>query len=663
MNKIKKHNGKTKPSTQNPTGNIRVFFDKHEKTFVALSLTLGTLISILLFDVKVSLSGDDCDYIVAAGDFWKNFIYPGHHGSLYPILLSPFVGLFGMKLILLKSLSAIFMMTSFWLFYKSFRRTTPSTVLIPSLFLVCINPHVLFFASYTYSEPLFMFMQALFFYLFSGYFRSNDTERTLIRQYSSIKKDWSKYLILAFVIMGMGLTRTIGLSVIGAIILYFTIERRWKDMIFTIGFWGVIFGIFYFLKPVIWPDSASVQSFETLLSKNPYNIEQGLEDLPGLIHRVINNSHTYLSGFLYQYLGLRSYSDMPLEDIPFLSIFTYILFIICIVTLFKKNKGLFFAGLYSGVLLFASFILLNQLWAQDRIIMIYYPYILLFLLGGVYYLLKNRRLKNFTWVYPFILIVLFIGTGVHLNVKIKNNIPVLQQNITGNDLYGLTPDWENFIRMSRWAGDNLDKNAVIASRKPSISYVYSGRDFWGIYSVPSDNIKNVTAHIEKEKGENVFLITNMSKKTLPSLAPFIQCILTTTTKDSKFQINNESINIAGIFQIPKSLFNENLTRTLDSLDINYTSDYERFIKQYIDDNAQNYKITTPDMLLKTLKDNHVKYLLLPKIRIYPPQNTGRFINTIHLYVSSIQTKYPNSFMLVHTIGKEETCELVEFTGQ
>jgi 4-amino-4-deoxy-L-arabinose transferase-like glycosyltransferase len=656
MSKIKKHGRKTKQSKPGLTETVRIFFDRHEKTFASLSITAGTLISILLFDPKVSLSGDDCDYIVNAGNFWKNFIYPGHHGPLYPIVLSPFVGLFGIKLTLLKSLSVIFMITSFWLFYKSFRHTVSSIILIPALFLVCINPHVLFFASYTYSEPLFMLIQALFFYLFSRYFRNSDTEQTL----SSISRDWRKYLIPAFVIMGMGLTRTIGFCVIGAVILYFTIERRWKDLIFITGFWGVLFGIFYFLKPLIWPDSASVQSFEMLLAKNPYQLEQGPEDIPGLINRVTGNSHIYLSGFLYRYLGLRS--DFPIKDIPVLSVFTYMLFIICLVTLFKKNKSLFFTGLYTGILLFASFVLLHTLWSQDRIIMIYYPYILLFLLGGIYYLLKNKSLRNFAWIYPLTVVALFIGTGKHLKAKVEQNMPVLQQNLSGNDLYGLTPDWENFIRMSRWANDNLDKNAVIVSRKPSISYVYTGREFQGMYNVPGEILSNVTAHIEKEKDENVFLITDISKKRNPGLAPFIQYVLV-TKENGNFRIGNESVSSAGIYQIPKSLFDEKLINLLDSLDVNYTSDHETFIQQYIDDKAQNYMIMSPDMLLKGLRDANVRYLLLPKIRLYTPQNTGRFITTVHHYIRYIQMKYPDSFLLIHTIGKEETCELVEFTGQ
>ena len=71
------------------------FFDRHRRAFFMLTMALATLMSIVMFDAKVSLSGDDCDYILAADAFWHYFTFPGYYGSLYPIVLSPFVGLFG----------------------------------------------------------------------------------------------------------------------------------------------------------------------------------------------------------------------------------------------------------------------------------------------------------------------------------------------------------------------------------------------------------------------------------------------------------------------------------------------------------------------------------------------------------------------------------------
>jgi 4-amino-4-deoxy-L-arabinose transferase-like glycosyltransferase len=626
---------------------------------------LATIASILLFDIKVSLSGDDCDYIVAAGEFWKNFTYPGHHGPLYPIILSPFVGIFGIKLILLKILSVIFIVASLRLFYKSFRHIVPAIIRIPTLLLVSINPYVLFFASYTYSEPLFMFMQALFFYLFSKYFWNNNAEYSLKNAEYSLKKDWSKYLLLALAIMGMGLTRTIGFCVVGVIILYFILERRWKDLVYTVSIFTIVFGIFYILKPIIWPDSSSVQSFETLLAKNPYNPEQGPEDFSGIIQRLIDNSNIYLSGFLYKYFGFRSSSDIPLKDIPVLSILTYILFITCFAAVFRKSKPLVFTGLYAGILIFANFILLHKLWSQDRIIMVYYPLVLLFLTGGFYCIFNRKAFKNISFLlFALFLVSLSIGTGIHAKNRISKNLPALQQYLLGNDLYGLTPDWENFVKMSRWANVNLDKDAVIASRKPTISYVYTDRYFYGIYNVPYVNIHEITEQNQADKDNHVFLTVEMgaNQRMLNNLAPLLQYIFI-SKQGASFSINGKEIKSAVLYKIEKSLFNEDLINFLNEHNFNYTPDYDSFLKQYIEDRNVGYQIVDPDVLLQNIKDNNIRYLILAKIRLYTSQNTGLFINTVHQYITFIQLKYPNRFKLIHTIGKEETCELAEFTGE
>ena len=638
---------------------LDAFFSKNEKQFAFLSVILSAITSILLFDIKVSLSGDDCDYILAAGDFWKNFTYPGHHAPLYPIVLSPIIGLIGINLLLIKSLSTIFIVASIWLFYKSFQHIVPAIILIPTMLLVSINPYVMFFASYTYSEPFFLLMQALFFYFFSKYFWKSDQEY-------NIQKDWKKYLIIVFLIMGVGLTRTIGFSLIGVIILYFIIVRRWKDLAYTASIFAIIFCLFYSAKPVIWPESSSVQSFETLLAKNPYASAQGAEDFSGLITRVINNSHIYLSGYLYKYFGFRSSSDAPLENIPALSILAYILFTICFISVFKKNKPLLFIGIYSGVLLFASFVLLHVIWAQDRMIMIYYPYILLFLIGGFYYLFVRKAFSMLSFCFPLILISILFGTGTHAKDRIGRNLPVLQQNIIGNDLYGLTPDWENFIKMSRWADDNLDKNAVIASRKPSISKVYTGRDFHGIYSVPNlniDDIINERRQVEEE-GKNTFLIVELISKNyiLDHFDPYVKYLI--ITKDGgSFSINDKQFNSAIVFEIDKSLVTDEMISFLNTNNLNYTFDYNTFFNQYIEDKSVLYQIIDPDVVIKHLTDYDVKYLVLAKIRVHTMQNTGYFINTLHQYISYIQFKYPGRFHLIHTIGKDETCELVEFLGK
>ncbi|MDR1122392.1 MAG: hypothetical protein LBM08_15970, partial [Dysgonamonadaceae bacterium] len=510
------------------------FFGKHEKTFLLVSLALGTVMSILMFDCKVSLSGDDCDYIINAQNFIKHFAYPGGRGALYPIVIAPFLA-GGLNLILIKSLSALFIVASIWLMYASFRGKIPASVLMPALLITSLCPYIFFYACHTYSEPFFMLTQALFIYLFSKYFWNDSRTAPL-----QLKTDWRKFLLIGLCFLAMGLTRTIGYAVLGAVIAYFSFRRQWKNLLYSVTASGAVFIVFSLIKKAVWPASGAAYNIYNYLARNFYNHEQGMEDLPGFINRLIVNSNVYLSKFLYQFMGLRT-TAVTLDSKPLLTVITYALFLVCIIAVYKKSKPLFFTGLYAGIMNIASFILLQTVWEQDRLIMIYYPFMLLFLLGGIYYLLKNRRFKKLTAIYPLILTALLVGTGIHMKAKVGENLPVLQQNLAGNDLYGLTSDWENFIKMSRWANDNLAKDAVIVSRKPSISYVYTGRNFAGIYNVPLVAISDIAGQSREEQTQNIFLAIELKSENLYTvLLPFTEYAF--FSKDNNtFSINGKKI--------------------------------------------------------------------------------------------------------------------------
>ncbi|MDR2234348.1 MAG: hypothetical protein LBE56_14645, partial [Tannerella sp.] len=482
-----------KRNEQSPTADskrmfqrVNDFFERYQSVFLIVSLIAGVLLSIMLFDVKVSLSGDDSDYILSADAFWHHFTFPGFRGPLYPIVLSPFIGIFGINLIVLKSLSAIFLLLSILLLYKSFKGIIPAAVLMPGIFLVCICTFVFYYASQTYSEPLFMLIQSAFVFYFSKYFlRPADISVNL-------KTDWHKYLILGVLALCMGLTRSIGYSVIGVVILFFALQRRWKDMAYTLAASVLVFFVFQLFKMVVWPDAGSAYDIRNYLAKDYYNpIEP--ETIKGFWIRLIDNSDIYLSKFLCQMLGVIKETPSNIAHTnPINAVLIYILFAVSFIIIFKRSKTLLFIGIYVGVMNFFSFILLQTNWGQDRLIVIYYPFILVFLLGGVYYLFNIRVLQKFIIVYLLIIAILVGGNLIVTTNRIKGNIPVLQENILGNQLYGLTPDWQNFIKASRWAADNLDKNAVIVSRKPSISMIYTGgREFaWAPtdITVPYDSL-------------------------------------------------------------------------------------------------------------------------------------------------------------------------------
>jgi hypothetical protein len=402
------------------------------------------------------------------------------------------------------------------------------------------------------------------------------------------------------------------------------------------------------------------------MAKNFYNPELGLEDMHGYFVRLVLNSTDFLGGFLFKYMGLRSSSDLPIEKSYLLTIIAYLLFAVAIVVTYKNNRPMFFVGIYAGTMNFASFVLLQTVWSQDRFLMIFYPLILMFLLAGLYYLVKN----SLRWIYIVAFGMVLLCTGIHAVTKIGEKAPVLQQNMMGNDLYGLTPDWENFIKMSRWVDKNLPKDAVVVSRKPSISYIYTGREFNAIMNVPSQSLDEVSQEVKANSNNFVYVIVDGANE-ISDLKPYIYTIFTPKQGGEGMHIDTTAVTFAIMYKIEKSEFYSEIdsgnfkgtiTDLFGSYGIKYTIDFDGFIKQFYEDKNALFQMNNPDLLLANIKQARMQYFLLPKIRLYTYHNTGMYVNTIHKYIQIISMKYPGKFILIHTIGKDETCELAEYTG-
>jgi hypothetical protein len=628
---------------------VEKFFERNERPLFVASMLLSALMSILLFDVKVSLSGDDCDYLIAADNFWRHFTYPGYHGAFYPIVISPLIGILGIKLLLLKSLSVVFMLLSVWLFYKTFRGIVPPVVLTPALFLTSICSYIFFYAGHTYSEPLFMLVQGLLLYFFAKYFLGKEDVSY------SLKADWRKYLIIGVLALCLALTRTIGYGVVGAIILFMALQRRWKDLLYMLGAFAVVFGLFHIFKSILWPGTgAGGYSSQLLFAKDPYNPALGQEDFAGLVKRFVENSKVYLSAFLYQFMGLIPETpSYAFKTDTARTIGIYLFYAGCLVFVFKRSKALLFVGLYAGIMNFASFVVLASRWAQDRLIMVYYPLILLLFLGGVYYLFQSKKRQSFFFIYPLLLLAICIGTLSITSNKVKQNLPVLQQNMLGDQLYGLTPDWVNFIKASQWAAKNLDKDAQIVSRKPTMSKVYTGRDFTitpTVLPIPLDTL----TYLKSTEDRKVIAI-DASQGVYQG--DVIRYMISRVSGAPALRINGAEVNMVCVYLMPNDYIAE-LLPTLDSRKVNYTLDYDTFVEDC--KSIGNVRIYDPEMMYQYLKEHHISYLLLSKLRIYPPRNTGEYINDVHRYFWYISFKYPESFRIIHTVGEDETCEIVEF---
>jgi hypothetical protein len=492
-----------------------------------------------------------------------------------------------------------------------------------------------------------MLIQGLFIYFFSKYFLGEENTAY------SLKKDWRKYLILAGLALGMSLARSIGYGVLGAVVLFFAIQRRWKDLLYMMAVSALVFVSFRVFRSLVWPGSGDAYALTSLLAKDAYNPALGTEDFPGMVRRFIENSHIYLSSWLLQFLGLLG--ERPsnyMQTSPVRTILIYLLYALCTVVLFKRNKTLLFTGLYAGVMTFATFVVLQSMWAQDRLIMIYYPFILLFFLGGICYLFQIRKLRIGFFLYPVILVFVCFGTLSITKNRIQRNLPVLQQNLMGDPLYGWTPDWQNFVKGSQWAVQNLEKDAVILSRKPSISKVYTGRNFAASFqalTVPKEALEGLSY-----EGRTLMVVIIG-----PQASPGETLRYIVSSNFSNFTIDGTQTKGVFIYAVP----NEELDKTVQSLEsgqIKYTLDYNDFLMQC--KAIDNMRIYDPDMMCRFLIDSKIDYILLPQLRMDPLKKNGMYINNIHRFIWFISYKDPGHFRLIHTIGNpdDEPCEIVKF---
>ncbi len=118
--------------------------------------------------------------------------------------------------------------------------------------------------------------------------------------------------------------------------------------------------------------------------------------------------------------------------------------------------------------------------------------------------------KSLPWVgqsvLMYVIIILLVATCVSTFSRTKDNIKVLNKNFHGDIYYGFTPDWSNYIKMSQWCADSLPANAMVATRKAEISFMYTNKEiFYPVYKVYSTDPDSVLDFFKRKKVNYVML--------------------------------------------------------------------------------------------------------------------------------------------------------------
>jgi hypothetical protein len=458
--------------------------------------------------------------------------------------------------------------------------------------------------------------------------------------------NWKLYLPLGLSLFLLSVAKNIGIVVLISVIIYFLLDKKFIKAIYVLLSYLVFKLPYELYKRIIWGETTAQMKgqFSEILYKNPYNAAAGTENFSGMVARYFDNLEIYLSKHLMNALCIRNPDNVNASLFP--AIILIILFCIGVIIAFRKNKIMFFIGLYLLIATNATFIILQQFWGQLRMIIIYLPLIILFISWTLWELSHIRKLGFIKYLLVILIIFIFFKTLGQTAKKAKANQKFLAKNIAGNKYYGFTPDWINFLKMSEWVGKNLPDSVVVASRKPSMSFIYSkGKEFYGIYRMPLENGDSIIHRFKKEESKVcIFDLNELSRKNVPVL--------------TQLQLRRSTDAVigwsSGLYGIHRSNdINENpVVSSCRQYGIPYYLEPDSFQK-VLNQSKDEYYGVYPDSLLNNLKKNHVDYVIMASLRMNPNMKTSHTVNTIRRYLYYIEIKYFNLFTVVNQIGDDD----------
>ncbi len=633
-----------------------VFFTKYSKIFFWVGFGLTLLFSLLLFDMKVSDGGDDSAYIVRAYEFIHNGVFPIFQGPLYPIVLSFFVLIFGVKVSLLKLLSLASILGQYYFLHKAFSKRIPSSILYPALLTISVSTSFLYYTSQTYSEGFFMLLQSIFLWLVFKYLIDTKEDE------KSIKETYKNYLWIGLIIFAIIWTRNVGMGAAIALIGYLILNLEWRKLAYSLGAIVAVLLPFEVFKRLLFHTEGAQFSNQAsgLLLKDFYNPAKGNEDIVGLFHRFIDNSNLYLSKHFFVFIGLKP-EDMP-QITSKLTILVYIMVIWALIAVVKKNKPLFFSILYTGFMLLVTFFAVQKHWDQPRLIIPYFPLLIISIYTGFYYFLKLKWFKKGQILYLLPFLIIFFASFPRVLSKVDKHSKTLQANLSGNIFYGMTPDWVNYIKMSEWVDENIAAEDMVACRKPEISFVYTGRGFYGMYNVPTMDPDTFLMSLNKKPGFVPLTVNIIQMSNSPQVQQFHRQMSQYTYTLINSSLMNDSNQIIGnkvlaVYLVPEQ-YKDSAVVFGNNLGIEFESDLPGIIRTFLKDNW-SFAIHNPDLMIEELRANKIKYFILASLRKNPSANTGDIITTLHRFIYFVQLKYPNIYKEVHTIGATEPSTLIK----
>ncbi len=356
-----------------------------------------------------------------------------------------------------------------------------------------VSDYMQYYASQTWSEAFYMFIQAVVLWIIMKIVSVEKQEATVM---GDLKKRWYLWLGVGLAFTFLAMTKTVAIFGIMAPLIYFAIQKKYRFSFYIlVSFLIFKFGIGAIEKAAYGPNTTN--QWEQMMQKDAYKKEQGTLDAIGFLGRFGENLKTYSSMHFFRFLHIIPQNQYKLsEDGSTIdqenqlawvaTIFITGLLLFSSYMIFKNNREAFFLVLFTLVMCAGIFFGIHANNRQDRLIIILFPFILMIIGYGLYLTVRNFRIMHGIVVGLFSIVLL--SSFYNTLAKAPESLISLQKNLGGEPYYGYTTDWQNYIEMGNWCVKNLPEGSLVACRKSTISFITSGKQIWyGVHEITSED--------------------------------------------------------------------------------------------------------------------------------------------------------------------------------
>jgi len=448
-----------------------------KRTLLLLILFIYLVLSMFLFDPKLSTGGDNAIYIIlgesiSTGKGYKNIHMPdeSEHTQYpfgFPLLLALFMLIFGSNVIGLKVFIFLFGCGVTYFMYKISSYLLKENIILVMLFYLSIPIFVLY-NHWVYSEIPFLFFSlgALHFLL-------------------KAQKDKSQFYYISFGFATYAFfIRTAGISLIIAIMIFLLIRKEFKYF----GIFLLIFAAVFIPWQIRNMGIVSEGNYlDQLVAKDPYRLELGRVTPYELLLRMRKNFSLY------------AYTILPMTVFPLFNpgsraiVAGVILIIFTIIGLMTTTKKFTIIKLYF-ILTILMILAWPSDWSSDRFLLPILPFFILYIFVAIHSFNEKIRLKYLSHI--------VIGIFVALNVidlvpRIKDTITDNIEYVRGDKYAGYMTDWKCYFVIIELVKETVPEDNIIMARKPEFVYLVSRRkSFLFPFTTDHDELMQAIMHAD-----------------------------------------------------------------------------------------------------------------------------------------------------------------------